>query len=111
MKRPAGLGSARIAQLRELLDRALVDAYGEAEQAGSLLVALEEQIRVPARGRFLGRKVEVVGFDLDQGDRLVVVVRQGRAKASVPLYQVDWVGLDETEAAWIEACRLWSRGE
>ena len=90
-------------RLRELLDEATVDCYGEYEQFAGMLCTLEERLCFPLKARVLGQVVEVVGLDEQQsGLRRGIIARvrkAGRAYA-ISLADLDVVDPDPQSAEW-----------
>lgn len=54
--------------VREALEDATVDAYGEYEQHTGLLTAIGDEVQFPFRARVLGEELEVVGMEWPEGD-------------------------------------------
>jgi len=52
-------------QLKELIEEALIDAYGESEQRVAFLTMLEEHLDCPFMTEILGTPVRVDGVDLN----------------------------------------------
>lgn len=55
-------------QVREALEEATVDAYGEDEQHSALLTAIEDELAFPFPAQVLGENVSVVGMEWPEGD-------------------------------------------
>ena len=98
-------------QLQELIEEAIIDAYGEEEQEGAFLVMLEDSLPTPFQALVVGEDVEVTGFDKSVGDRGIMAIcrRKGR-KYRVSISSLEWVGKPPKGAEWIEAYKAWSRG-
>lgn len=67
------------ARLDELVEEALVDAYGESEQAGGFYAMLENDLRLPFETEILGVTASVESIDITEDDQLVAVCRKGKA--------------------------------
>jgi hypothetical protein len=67
-------------RLRRLIEEALVDAYGEDEQHGAILVMLEDRVACPFTALVVGEEVEVRGFDWAGAPHEIVTLcrRKGR---------------------------------
>lgn len=99
------------AQLQELIEEAIIDAYGEEEQEGAFLVMLEDNLPTPFQALVVGESVEVIGFDRSGGDRGIMAIcrRKGR-KYRISVSSLEWVGKPLKGAEWIEAYKAWARG-
>lgn len=51
------------ARLRELIEEATVDCYGEDEQHTGLLTMIEDNVVCPFQAKVIGEEVEVTGFE------------------------------------------------
>ena len=56
------------ARLDELVEEALVDAYGESEQAAGFYTMLENDLRLPFETEMLGVTVTVESIDITEDD-------------------------------------------
>jgi hypothetical protein len=106
MKRPFP-GRAR---LREMIEEAIVDAYGEPEQIGGFYTAIEEHLAVPFETTLLGVRVSVRGVDLTERDEIVAVCSRGRHRQAIPILDLPLPCPAPDGAEWIEAYRLWAGG-
>src|SRR5215475_7133414 len=82
---PLRLGKAR---LDELVEEALVDAYGESEQMTGFYTMMENDLRLPFETEILGVAVSVEGIDITENDQLVAVCRKGKAKQRISLSEL-----------------------
>jgi len=55
-------------EVREALEEATVDAYGEDEQHTGLLTAIQDDVEFPFRAAVLGEEVDVVDMDWPEDD-------------------------------------------
>jgi hypothetical protein len=93
-----------------LIEEAIVDAYGEAEQRVGFLTMLEEHLAVPFTTEILGTDARVDRVDLNDADEIVAVCRYGRHRQKNPDSQSPIALTTAGWLEWIEAYRLWARG-
>jgi len=101
------LGKAR---LDELVEEAVIDAYGESEQCVGFLTMLEEHFAVPFTTDILGTSVRVELVDLNGADEIVVICRRGKQRQSIPILDLPLPSPPPAGWEWIEAYRHWVRG-
>ena len=75
-KRKTGKGAGQAlrltkARLDELIEEALVDAYGESEQVTGFYTMMENDLRLPFETQSLGMTVIVEAIDITEDDQLV----------------------------------------
>ena len=98
------------ARLRELLEEAIVDCYGEDEEFAGILCTLGERLSFPLKARVLGEVVEVVGLDDRQSDLrrgIVAQVRKAGQEYSISLADLEFVDSNVESAEWLEMYRHW----
>ena len=96
--------------LDELIEQAIVDAYGPAEQAVGFHATLAQELALPFNAIVLGVTVSVRRLDLTNRGEVMAVCYHGRERSSIPLTDL---ALPEPPPAgweWIEAYRRWVRG-
>ena len=98
------------ARLDEMIEEAIVDAYGESEQLVGFYTMLEDNLKVPFRTKLLGVEVTVERLDISEDDRIVAVCTRGRARQRVPILDLPLPNPPPDGAEWIEACRRWASG-
>jgi Calcium binding len=98
-------------RLDDLIEEALVDAYGESEQRTAFFTMLEEHLAVPFETEILGALVTVVRVDLTAADEIVAICRRGEVKQRIPILEVPLPDPRPDGAEWIEAYRWWTRGQ
>ncbi len=98
------------AQLEALTEEAIVDAYGESEQAVAFATVLEDNVALPFTTEVLGVPVVVERIDTTERDEIVAVVRRGRHRQRVPLLDLPLPSPPPAGAEWIAAYRLWAGG-
>ena len=66
-------------ELDELIDEITVDAYGEEEQMGAFLQALEDNVSFPCTATVIGVPIQITKFDYDGNDRRGLTAKCRRA--------------------------------
>ena len=98
------------ARLRQMIEEATVDAYGESEQIGGFHAAIDEHLAVPFKTTLLGMPVTVSGVDLTDRDEIVAFCMRGRLRQAIPILDLVLPSPAPTGAEWIAAYRHWVRG-
>src|SRR5450756_1591329 len=101
------LGKERV---DELVEEALVDAYGESGQAAGFYTMLENDLRLPFETEMLGVAVTVESIDITEDDRLVAVCRKGKDRQRISLADLPLPTTLPAGAEWIVAYRYWRTG-
>jgi len=96
--------------LRELIEEATVDAYGDAEQLVSFATMLEEHLAVPFQTSVLGADITVTRVGQSDDGRIVALCHRGRLRQRIPILDLPLPDPLPNGAEWIEAYRLWARG-
>jgi len=96
--------------LDELIEQAIVDAYGPAEQAVGFHATLEQELTLPFDTVVLGVTVSVRRLDVTDRGEVVAVCSRGRERSSVPLVALPLPEPPPAGWEWIEAYRRWARG-
>jgi hypothetical protein len=110
-KKPTRRGNApSAAKLDEMIESAIVDAYGESEQILGFHTMLDDNLALPFKTKILGAQVTVERIDLNDDDQLVAVCSRGKAKQRVPLLDLPLPRPSPSGADWIAAFRRWARG-
>jgi len=99
------------ARLADLIEEAIVDCYGEAEQRTGLFTKIEDHLAVPFTTRVLGVEVTVERVDLTEDDEIVAICRRGRERQPIPLLELPLPSPPPAGAEWIHAYRHWARGQ
>lgn len=97
------------AKLSELIEDALVDAYGESEQRVAFYTVIEENLALPFVTRILGVDVTVERIELTKSEEIVAICRRGRTRQAIPILELPLPKRAPGGAEWIEAYRRWSR--
>ena len=100
------LGKAR---LEELVEEAIIDAYGESEQCVGLLTMLEEHLAVPFTTQILGTSVRVERVDLNDADEIVAICRRGKQRQTIAILDLPLPSPAPPGWEWIAAYRHWAR--
>jgi hypothetical protein len=104
---PKALGKAR---LEELVEEAIIDAYGESEQRVGFLTMLEDRLAVPFTTAILGVPVRVERVALNNAEEIVAICRRGRQRQLIPILNLPLPSPPPVGWEWIEAYRHWVRG-
>jgi hypothetical protein len=106
--RPRRLSSRR---LDELIERAIVDAYGPSEQAVGFHATLEQELALPFETVVLGVTVSVKKLDITDREEVVAICSRGRERQAIPLQALPLPEPPPAGWEWIEAYRRWARGK
>jgi Calcium binding len=98
------------AQLRDLVERATVDCYNEAEQMTGFYTMIEEYLAVPFQTSVLGVEVTVEMVDLTDAEEIVVVCRREDVRQRIAILDLPLPDPPPDGREWIEAYRYWARG-
>ncbi len=98
------------ARLKELIDEATVDAYGESEQVTGFCTMIEDNLAVPFETTILGVPVIVERIDLNDAEEIVAFCKRGRERQRIPILDLPLPSPPPAGIEWIEAYRHWHRG-
>ena len=96
--------------LDQMIEEAIVDAYGESEQTTGFYTMIEDNLAVPFETEILGIKVTVDRIDMTDDDQIVAVYARGKSRQRVPILELPLLYPLPKGAEWIEAYRRWARG-
>ena len=99
------------ARLDELVEEALVDAYGESEQVTGFYTMMENDLRLPFETEILGMTVIVEGIDITEDDQLVAVCLKDKTKQRISLSELPLPSPLPKGSEWIAAYRYWQTGK
>lgn len=99
------------AQLDELVEEALVDAYGESEQVTGFYTMMENDLQLPFEAEILGMTVIVEGIDITGDDQLIAVCRRDKTRQRISLSELSLPSPLPEGAEWIVAYRYWRTGK
>lgn len=100
-------------RLRELLEEATVDAYGDDEEFSSVLITLDENVDWPLSATLAGMPVEVLGLDESASSTrrgIVARIRRGGKEYTAALADLNFGKMDESSAEWLAMYRWWAGG-
>lgn len=109
MPRPRKTHRVSQERIAELLEEALVDAYGEGEELSGLHTLIEENLAAPFATRILGVDVEVDRVMLSETNEIVAVCRRGKETLNVSLPELPLPSPPPAGWEWIEAYRTWAQ--
>jgi hypothetical protein len=95
--------------LEAMIEEALVDAYGDDEQATAWLTALEDHLVMPFETKVLGLVVAVTKLDI-RDEEIVAVCTRGRTRQVIGILDVPIPSPRPAGYEWLEAYRYWRGG-
>jgi Calcium binding len=95
------------ADLGELVEEAIVDAYGEEAQLTGLYTMIKDNLALPFTTRVLGAEVTVEGVDLTECEIVAVCVR-GAHRQAIPVLDLPLPVPPPPGSEWIAAYRYWA---
>jgi hypothetical protein len=98
-------------RLDELVEEAIIDAYGDSEQATGFYTIWDENLKLPFETEVLGVKVTVEAIDFAGDDRLVAVCKKGTKRQRISLKDLPLPSPLPEGAEWIAAYRHWLKWE
>jgi len=104
------LPSLSKAKLQELIEQAIVDAYGEEEQVGGFFTMIEEYLALPFRVKILGVDADVEKVDMTLDGQIVAICRRGKTRQKIPILDLPLPTPAPAGVEWIVAYRHWRRG-
>ena len=96
-------------ELDEMIEEALVDAYGESEQITAFYTMIEENMTFPFESVILGAKVHIEKVDLTDDERIVFVCRRQRERLLLDVRELRYSNPAPDGWKWIEAYRHWTQ--
>ena len=97
-------------RLEELIEEAIVDAYGESEQRVGFLTMLQNHLACPFETEILGTPAIVEGVDLNDAEDIVAICRRGKHKQIIQILDLPLPSPPPVGWEWIYAYRRWARG-
>ncbi len=98
------------AKLDQMIEEAVVDAYGESEQVASFYSMLDDNLGVPFQTEVLGLAVTVERIDITADGQIVAVCSRGKSRQRIPILDLPLPTPRPAGAEWIDAFRRWARG-
>jgi hypothetical protein len=94
----------------ELVERAVIDAYGDDEQMAGFYTMIEDSVALPFTTTVLGVEVNVEGVDLtDSG--IVPMCCRGAHRQAIPIPDLPLPVPAPPGSEWIAAYRHWAGGQ
>jgi hypothetical protein len=104
-------GSTSGVRLDEMIEQAIVDAYGGSEQTVGFYTMLEDNLATPFKTAILGVEVTVERLDMTDDEQIVAVCTRGKTRQRVPILELPLPTPLPDGADWIMAYRRWARGD
>lgn len=98
------------AELDELIEQAVVDAYGDDEQLTAFYTLIAENLTLPFTTTVLGIEVQVETVDLTDSGIVAICVR-GVHRQAIPVLDLPLPVPAPAGAEWIAAFRHWAGGQ
>jgi hypothetical protein len=108
--REINLPSLSKARLKELIEQAIVDAYGEEEQAVGFFTMIEEHLALPFTVKILGVDADVEKVDMTLDGQIVAICHRGKTRQKIPILDLPLPTPAPAGVEWIVAYRHWRRG-
>ena len=109
-KSGTNLPSLSKARVKELIEQAIVDAYGEEEHVGGFFTMIEEYLVLPFRVKVLGVDADVERVDMTIDGQIVAICRRGKTRQKIPILDLPLPTPAPAGVEWIVAYRHWRRG-
>ena len=107
---PGNLPRLSKQRLEEMVEEAIVDAYGESEQVIGFLTLMDENLKVPFETEVLGVSVTVEKVDMTNDDQIVALCARAGNKQEIPIVSLPLPSPPPEGWEWIAAYRYWRRG-
>jgi uncharacterized protein (UPF0262 family) len=98
------------AEIDEMIEEAITDAYNESEQIVGFYTMIEDNLTVPFETEILGVKVRVTQVDMTDDEQIIALCSRGNSSQRIPLLDLPLPDPQPDGAEWIEALRRWARG-
>ena len=96
------------AKLEEMVEEAVIDAYGDDEQRVGLASVIEDNLSVPFETQVLGVDVKVVKITQNRLGEIVAICTRGKYKQVIPVSELPLPDPPPEGWEWIEAYRYWA---
>ena len=99
-------------RLKELIEEATIDCYGEDEQFSGMLYALDDELNFPLVATLIGETVEFIGLDGKSSSPyrgIVAHVHHKGQEFSVSLADLHISNADSHSIEWLAAYHYWLR--
>lgn len=104
-----GTAMASKRRLERLIEEAIVDCYGEEEQATGLFTMIEGNLALPFRTAILGVTVDVLSIDMTDDTTVVAICKAGKRRQRIALADLPLPSPPPAGAEWIAAYRHWAK--
>jgi hypothetical protein len=98
------------AELDDLVEQAIVDAYGDDEQMVGLYTMINDNLALPFRTTVLGVEVSVEKVDVTDSGIGAICVR-GADRQAIPILDLPLPVPPPPGSEWIAAYRRWAGGQ
>lgn len=95
-------------RLRELVEQATVDAYGDEEQRVGFFTMMEDHLAFPFETRVLGTPVTVTAVEMTDAEEIAALCVAGRERQRIPILDLPLPLPRPKGWEWIEAYRHWA---
>ncbi len=98
-------------RLRQLIEKATVDCYGEDEQRSGVLTSVEENVVCPFRAKVIGEEVEVISLEWsDLGNNVKALCKHKNKTYPIDISSLEWLDPLPEGFEWVEAYFAWCKG-
>lgn len=98
------------AKLEKLIEKAVVDAYTEEEQAVGFLIMMQDHLAMPFSVTVLGVDVVVEKVDMTRDGQIVAICRRDNTRQRIGVLDLPSPTPAPAGTEWIAAYRYWRRG-
>lgn len=92
--------------LDELIDEAIIDCYGDYEEATGFAATFDNELQFPFKAKVVGENVDVLGIEIIQ-EQILVKCRKKNKIYYIDILDLEYNKTDVTGNKWIEAYRKW----
>jgi hypothetical protein len=96
-------------ELDELVEQAVVDAYGDYEQIVGLYAMINDNLALPFTATVLGVEVSVESVEVSESG-IVAICARGADRQAIPILDLPLPVPPPPGSEWIAAYRRWARG-
>jgi len=96
------------ARINQMIEEAIIDAYGESEQTAGFFTMLEDRLKLPFKTAVLGVEVTVEQLDMTDDEQIVVVCLRGKSRQRIPILDLPLPAPSPEGSEWIVAFRRWA---
>ena len=95
------------AQLKAMIEEAIVDAHDESEQVTGWFTMIEQHLAVPFATTVFGAEATVTKVDIRNDNTIVAVCVRARERQVIGLLDLPLPSPEPAGSEWIEAYRYW----